>query len=85
MVVKAANSFGPYISLESSDRDDLGTVEELRLSALQRYQDRHDPISLAKVMTKNNLCGDANNSVTHFTKIVSTRNKSQTSLSHNFH
>ena len=50
-----ANCFSQYLSLESSDRDNLGTVEELRLSALQRYQDRRDPSSLAKVMDQNCL------------------------------
>ena len=34
-----ANCFHQYFRLQTSDRNDLGTVEELRLSALRRCQD----------------------------------------------
>ena len=52
---QVANCFGPYLSLERSDRDDLGTVEELRVAALQWYQARPHPTSLSKLMAETKL------------------------------
>ena len=47
-----------YRSLERSERDARGTVEELSVSALGRYHDRRDPISVAKYIDQNIIYGN---------------------------
>ena len=52
---KVANCFGPYLSLERSDRDDFGTNQELGVVALQRYRNLRHSTSVAKDMGRNSL------------------------------
>ena len=72
-----ANCFGPYLSLESSDRDERATVEELRLSALQRYQDRCDPTSLAEDLDQNTLQLGKLGNMNTYTKTEKHKNESR--------